>query len=267
LGRELLKVLMKETEATLRVLDIDENGLNTLREQYGLKRIRPLLGDINNPSRVRLALDGCDTVFHLAALKHLWLGEYNPTAVLDTNVMGTRNLLDASLEEEVDRFITVSSDKAVNPSCFYGQTKAMGEALTLAYNNLKGDRPTKFSVYRPGNFFLSRGNVIERWLKQREAGQPLTVTRGEFTRYFIGTYQAAKMLYKASTLMRGGEVFIPRMKEYKIRELAELFSGHIQFIDPNPHEKTSEELFTKEEGRRIRDLGDLLVIGDGRLDD
>lgn len=206
-------------------------------------------------------MEGVDAVYNLAALKHVWYGEYNPMEVLKTNVIGTNNVIEAVLDERtVQVMVFCSSDKAVNPTTFYGQSKAMGEGLTLNAENMKGDRPTAFTVYRPGNFFMSAGNVIEKWLRQLKNGSPVTLTKGDMRRYFIGVGRAAELLYEVSLRAEGGDVWIPRMSEYSMEELAKLFGGEIQEIPATQGEKGREELWSQEEAKRLEDLGDLLRV-------
>jgi len=153
-----------------------------------------------------------------------------------------------------------NSDKAVNPSNFYGQSKAMGEGLTLNAEKMKGDRETRFTVFRPGNFFLSAGNVVEKWLDQRRNGDPITLTRGDMRRYYIGVGKAAELTYKVSQICEGGDVWIPKMMEYRMEDLAHLIGGEIEMIDPTPGEKEKEELWSEHESKYLVDRGDLYQI-------
>lgn len=262
LGTELVRVLLAETESTIRILDNSEYAMHTLRERFidQEKRLRFTFGDVRDLERLRMAVEGCDAVYHLAAMKHIWIGERNPQEVYATNVQGTQNVIQACLDEyDVRVCMFCSTDKAVYPSSFYGKSKAMGEELVLKANNIKGDRITAFSVYRPMNFFMSRGNVVEKWMNQTVDGQPLTLVPG-MKRHFIGVGKAAELLHIASTRSLGGEIWVPKGKEYGVDELAELFGGEIKEVPPTLGEKLTEALWTDVEARFLRDEGEMWCI-------
>lgn len=256
-------MLLEKTKTTIRVLDNSEENLHKLRNRFKEqnKRLRFLLGDVRDYDRLARAMEGVDAVYHLAASKHVWIGEFNPMEVKSINVDGTQNVIDATLDEkDIQVFMFTSSDKAVRATNFYGKTKAMCEDLVLNAEKVKGDRPTAFSVYRPGNFFMSSGNVITTWISQLEHKEAITLTNGNMRRYFIGVGKAAELLYEASLIAQGGDIFIPAMREYSIKELGELFGGEIELIDPIEGEKEAEELYTDAEAKRLEKHGDLLWV-------
>ena len=262
MGTELCRYLLAETEATIRVYDSSEYNMHRLATRYGKNgRMRYLLGDVRDYDRLSRAMEDVDVVLHLAALKHVYLGQYNPMEVLKTNVLGTQNVIDCVLDEyDVGVMVYVSSDKAVNPSNFYGQSKAIGEGLTLNAEKVKGDRVTRFTVFRPGNFFLSAGNVIEKWLDQAATGSAVTVTRGNMRRYYIGIGRAAELLWSVAEKAEGGDIWVPRMEEYRMMDLAQLIGGDIEMIDPTPGEKEKEELWSETEAQHLTEHGDLYRI-------
>ena len=262
MGTELVRVLLQETEATVRILDNSEYAMHTIRERFisQEKRLRFTFGDVRDLERLQMAVEDVDIVMHLAAMKHIWIGERNPQEIFATNVQGTQNVIKAVLDEyNVRVLMNVSTDKAVNASSFYGKSKAMAEELVLKANNMKGDRVTAFSVYRPMNFFMSRGNVVEKWLNQMVDGQPLTLIPG-MKRHFIGIGKAAELLYQASLRSLGGEIWIPKGKEYDVDELCTLFGGEIKTAQPTLGEKLTEELWTDVEAKFMRDEGDMWCI-------
>ena len=262
MGSELVRVLLQDTDATVRVLDNSEYFNHTLRERFRdqEKRLRIAFGDVRDLDRLREAVEGCDAIYHLAALKHIWIGERNPDEVNKTNVQGTQNVIQACRDEwDVRVCMFVSTDKAVNAESFYGKSKAMGEELVLKANNMKGDRVTAFSVYRPMNFFMSRGNVVEKWMNQMVDGQPLTLIQG-MKRHFIGVGRAAEILYQASLRSLGGEIWVPKGKEYDVDELCTLFGGEIKVMPPTLGEKMREELWTDVEAKFMRDEGEMWCI-------
>jgi len=274
-GRAVVSQLF-DLGATVRVLDNNEYSLYRLREKfhdkYGAKetekRLRLFPGDICKKDRCQSAVEGVDTVIHAAALKHVWLGEADPFSFTDVNIDGTKNMVRATLDEKTVRtFMFVSTDKAVSPTNIYGQTKRMGEGLVLNANHIKGDRPTAFSVYRCGNFYGSSGSVIEKWTSQLEDEAPLTLVRGDFRRFFIGIYDAARLCLEACRLAEGGDLFVPRMKEYGMEELATLMSGNIQWIEPGPSEKLREDLMTPEEQARALEFTEMWVVKEQKVMD
>ena len=221
LGAVLARQLLFEHNArTVRVLDNDEYGLSKLKRTLHSDRLRLLLGDIRDVDRTRMAVEGADIVFHCAAVKNLEVSEYNPIEACKTNVTGTANVVEATLaaRKPPRKFIFVSSDKAVHHSTLYGATKFVGEKIVLWAQRIQ-DR-TLFSVARPGNFLTSRGNVFEVWDEQLKEGVPLSITHPDMQRYFISTKAAALFLVEIAQRMRGGEIFIPKMKEEKILDLA-----------------------------------------------
>lgn len=262
LGTALVPILLENTDATVRVLDSSEENLNKLQGLYGKEgHLRLFLGDVRELPRLRRAMEDVNIVYHLAALKHVWMGEYNPEEVLLTNVQGTQNVINAVLDEKkVQTMLYVSSDKAVNPTNFYGRSKAMAEDLVLNANKMKGDRLTAFSVYRPGNFFYSSGSVIEKWIHQRAANDTLTVVPG-MRRYFMGLGKAAELLFECSLKAKGGEIWIPKCKEYSIEELAGLFSsGKAVEQQALRGDKQYEELYSEYEKQYLKDEGDMWIV-------
>ena len=262
MGTELCQHLLSHSDAIIRVYDNSEYNMHRLATRFGTNgRMRYLMGDVRDYARLSRAMEDVDVVIHTAALKHVYLGQINPMEVLKSNVVGTQNVIDCVLDEyDVDVMVYLSSDKAVNPSNFYGQSKAMGEGLTLNAEKVKGDRETRFTVFRPGNFFLSAGNVVEKWLDQHAHGDAITLTRGDMRRYYIGVGKAAELTYKVSQICEGGDVWIPKMAEYRMEDLAHLIGGEIEMIDPTPGEKEKEELWSEHESKYLVDRGDLYQI-------
>lgn len=266
LGTELCRVLLERTDATIRVLDNNEHRLHQLLLRFSdyEHRLRDAFGDIRDYDRVSMAMENVDAVYHLAASKHVWMGNRNPMEVKSINVDGTETVLRACWDEFSPLVcMYVSTDKAVYPSTFYGRSKAMAEYYSLMFDNLKGDRKTAYSVYRPGNFFLSSGNVIEGWMQNSINGEPLTLCEGDMRRYFIGTGKAAELLYESSLIAEGGDIFIPKMKEYTMEEIAELFAGKVELIPARPGDKLREVLWTEDEEMRLIELNGLYRVKPG----
>ena len=146
IGKEIVKTLLNFNPKAIRVLDINETALFDLEQELNTTKIRTFLGDIRDKSRLKRAIEGVDIVFHAAALKHVPLCEYNPFEAVKTNVVGTQNLIDVALDEGIEKFITISTDKAVNPVNVMGATKLLAERLTISANLYKGDRKQPFRL-------------------------------------------------------------------------------------------------------------------------
>lgn len=259
LGKILVQIYVNKGYM-VRAFDIDEGGLADLKEQYGDK-IRTIYGSIVDMSRLDSALRGSDIVIHTAAMKNIEITEDNPWETIRTNVKGTYNVAMAASAHEVEKAIFISSDKAVESTLLYGDSKAIGEKLWRWANRHSKD--TKFSIIRPGNFWVSKGNVFERWDKQKKEGiGAITVTGIDMERYFIQTERVAEFISEIEDMMVGGETFIPKMELYRIYDLAlgEVDAAKIKITEPRPGEKLFERLYTQEESTRIEEHKDYLVI-------
>lgn len=266
------RVLELEPEA-VRVLDNNETGLYDLERDIQSPKIRPLVGDVRDEDRLRRALEGVNIVFHAAALKHVPLCEFNPFDAVKTNVLGTQNLMDASLDKEVDKVILISTDKAVNPTNVMGATKLLAERLTISSNYYKGNRKTVFSCVRFGNVLNSRGSVVPLFKKQIEQGGDVHLTDPEMTRFVMSIPRAVDLILRAAEIAEGGEIFILKMPVIRIRDLAEVMIREMapQYgIDPanleikitgiRPGEKLHEQLMTEEESADVYEDDNMLVI-------
>jgi len=226
-------------------------------------KIRGYVGDITNRDFIMRAFTGVDIVFHTAALKHVILGERSPDSIVETNIIGLQNVLDASLANNVEKFIFTSSDKAVNPTNVMGTSKLMGERLVTATNSKKKGQKTLFCSTRFGNVIGSRGSVFPIFREQIMKGGPVTLTDREMTRFIMTIEEAAGLIIESSTLTEGGEVFVTKMPVIRIEDLAKVMieelsgaCGHdpkdvkIKLIGPKPGEKLYEELMSGEETKR-----------------
>jgi FlaA1/EpsC-like NDP-sugar epimerase len=273
IGKEIVKTLLKFNPKAIRVLDINETALFDLEQELNTAKIRTFLGDIRDKSRLKRAIEDVDIVFHAAALKHVPLCEYNPFEAVKTNVVGTQNLIDAALDGGIDQFITISTDKAVNPVNVMGATKLLAERLTISANLYKGDRKTAFSVVRFGNVLNSRGSILPLLKEQLKNGKDITLTHPEMTRFIMSIGDAVKLVLKSCTLAKGGEIFILKMPSVKIKDLIEVVIeelapkyGHnlkdinIKIIGKRPGEKLYEELIIEEEIYNLEELEDMFVV-------
>lgn len=272
IGSSLIIHLLERGAAVIRVLDNDENGLFRLRQRFtgrvpgalgglDLGRVRYLLGDVRERERVLRAMSGIDLVFHLAALKHVELNEYSPFECVKTNVLGSQNLIEAALESGVERFLNISTDKAVEPASIYGECKKLSEALVTTAQLWKGDAETIFSNIRLPNVEGSRGSVMEIWEEERSHGRPLTVTDEGMRRYFVSIGQAASYILTACEAMEGGETFVPAgLKAVRVIDLARRLSPDIKLVGARRGEKLEEVMMTEREKEMAERRGDFWVI-------
>jgi len=224
-------------------------------------RLRYFIGDVRDVERLRRALHGVDIAVHAAALKQVPACEYNPIEAVHTNILGARNLIEASLDTGVERVLALSTDKAVNPVNLYGATKLVAEKLVVQANAYRGEGPTKFSCVRYGNVIGSRGSVIPLFQNQRAAGT-LTITDERMTRFWITLEQGVKFVVHCIEQMQGGEVFVPKIPSMRIVDLAEALAPDCahQITGIRPGEKLNEVLMSEDEARQAIELEDMFVI-------
>jgi UDP-N-acetylglucosamine 4,6-dehydratase len=274
IGQEILCELLKYEPKIVRILDIDETKQFELLQEYGdYKNVRFLLGNIRDKVRLYRAIEDIDIVFHTAALKHVLACEYNPFEAVKTNVIGIQNLIDVAMDLEVEKVIFTSSDKAVNPPNVMGATKLLGERLITSANYYKGRRKTIFSSVRFGNVLGSRGSIIPLFKEQIKKGGPVTITDKEMTRFVMPMRDAINLLFKATELAQGGEVFIFKMDAVKITDFAEVMIEELasnygyspdeirmELIGNKPGEKLYEELMTEDEARRALETEEMFIM-------
>lgn len=272
-GRWVVREMLRHEPEVVRVLDVDETGLFEFAQELGGYtdgRTRFLVADVRDKERMVRATEQIDVVVHCAALKHVELCEYNPFEAVKTNILGVQSLIEACLDNEVDRVLLTSSDKAANPSNTMGATKLVGEKLIVAANYAKGPRRTKFGCVRFGNVMGSRGSMIPLFRRQILEGGPVTMTDPAMTRFVLTQSEAIHLVFEALERMVGGEVFVPRMPSVRIKDLVDVMvrtmangagkRAAVKTIGVKPGEKIYEELITDEEATRTYQVGDLLVI-------
>lgn len=228
-------------------------------EKHNLLRF--FLGDVRDQPRLEQALNGVDIVFHAAALKRIDTLEYNPQEAIKTNVLGTQNLINASIKEKVKRVIFISTDKATAPVNLYGSTKLCAEKLVIAANSLAGEDGTIFGVLRYGNVFASRGSVVPIFAKQKE-NNVLTITDTQMTRFTLTLEEAISFVLNCASVMIGGEVFIPKIPSYDILQLALVIAPDAEqkIIGLRPGEKLHESMICSHEGHLTLDCQSFYVI-------
>ncbi|MEU4193017.1 UDP-N-acetylglucosamine 4,6-dehydratase (inverting) [Kribbella sp. NPDC026611] len=225
-------------------------------------RLRFFLGDVRDRSRLLRAMHRVDYVVHAAALKQVDSGEYNPWEFVQTNVIGSQNVIEASIDSGVKRVVALSTDKASSPINLYGATKLTADKLFINGNHYAAAYDTRFSVVRYGNVMGSRGSIIPKFRALHAAGQSLPITDLRCTRFLITLPQAVEFVVDSFDLMTGGELYVPRIPSMKVTDLAEAIAPGAKMHDMGlrPGEKLHEEMISPEEGRRALTLGNRFVL-------
>ncbi len=225
------------------------------------KKLRFLIGDIRDYSRLAMATKNVDIVFHAAALKHVPLAEYNPFEVIKTNIIGSNNIIHAAYENNVKHVLALSTDKASSPINLYGATKLASDKLFIAANNFRGKLKTKFSVVRYGNVMGSRGSVIPVFLKHKSSDY-IPITDKRMTRFNITLNEAIKFVIKSLKVMQGGEIFVPKIPSLKITDLAKAMypNKNLKIIGLRPGEKLHEEMISESESYNTVEYQNLYII-------
>jgi FlaA1/EpsC-like NDP-sugar epimerase len=269
IGKEIIRILISETSASVVAVDNNETELFFQQEKYKSgDRVRCFLVDIRDKEALLLRMQGADIVLHTAALKHVGICEVSPNQAIQTNIIGTQNVIDAALLNSVERLIFTSSDKAVNPTNVMGVSKLMGERLVTSASENLVSGGTIFASTRFGNVLGSRGSVVPIFRSQIESGQPITLTDKKMTRFIMTLSEATRLVLDSVWIARGGEVMITKMPIAKIEDIAKVMAKNLAKeketdiieIGSKPGEKMYEELMNDEELRRSRIFGSFLIV-------
>lgn len=274
IGSEIVRTLLKYNPQVIRVYSRGESEQFDLQHELaGYGNIRYLVGDVREKARLAKSIKGIDYIFHTAALKHVPACEYNPFEAVKTNVMGTENIIDVAIEEGVSKVISISTDKACGPTNVMGATKLLAERLIAAANYSQCNPSTVFASVRFGNVMCSRGSVIPLFTQQILRGGPVTLTDPEMTRFMMTIPQAINLVFEATRIARGGEIFILKMPALRMIDLAEVLieelapvAGYapntipVKIIGPRPGEKTYESLLTFEEAKEAIERDDMFIL-------
>jgi UDP-N-acetylglucosamine 4,6-dehydratase/5-epimerase len=262
-GKKFIEIMLKEYHpAKLIIFSRDELKQHEMRVAgYDHPTLRYFLGDVRDVDRLNRALNGVNVVIHAAALKQVPACEYNPMEAIKTNVLGSSNVIEASLDAGVECVVALSTDKAVNPVNLYGATKLAAEKLFVQSNAYAGGMATRFSCVRYGNVVGSRGSVVPVFLKQRQKGK-LTITDERMTRFWISLEQGVRFVIRCAEEMQGGEVFVPKLPSMKVVDLARAIApkAKIEVIGIRPGEKVHEVLISDDEARTTVELKDMFVV-------
>jgi len=274
-GKELVRQLLEEYHVEeLLAIDNNESDLFFLEQRFSRhSNASFFLGDVRDRDKIWDKMQHMHIVFHTAAFKHVIMCERSPMEAVQTNILGVQNVIFAASENNVERAIFTSSDKAVNPTNVMGTSKLMGERLMTAANSNVRDGGPIFASTRFGNVLGSRGSVIPVFREQIRRGGPVTLTDPGMTRFIMSIEEAVRLVIESAWLARGGEVFITKMPVMRIQDLAEVMIqelapryGHdpesvrVEVIGVKPGEKMYEELMNEEETRRVLELDRYFVV-------
>ena len=275
IGTELVAQLVNQPVELVRVIDNNETAIYQLIERFGdSDKLQILFCDIRDENELTRTFSDINVCFHAAALKHVPFCENSPFSAVQTNILGTQQVIRAALRNQLSHVIFTSSDKAVNPTNVMGTSKLMGERLFTASNFLsEGSNHCTFASTRFGNVAGSRGSVVPLFCEQIRSGRDVTLTDRKMSRFIMTLEEAAQLVLDTMPMAKGGEIFITKMPVVSIEALARVMihmiaplhrrksaEVKVREIGARPGEKLWEELNTDEEVRRTYDLGRYLVV-------
>ena len=263
-GKAFLRyVLDNEDPKRVVVFSRDELKQHEVRRLFeDDPRLRWFIGDIRDRNRLERAMHGVDYVVHAAALKQVDTAEYNPFEYVQTNVYGSQNVIEAAIDQGVQKVVALSTDKASSPINLYGATKLCSDRMFVSANHYAAHHPTRFSVVRYGNVMGSRGSVIPVFRDLAARGESLPITDKRMTRFWITLPQAVQFVIDSFDRMTGGELYVPRIPSMRVTDLAEAVApgAATHEVGIRPGEKLHEEMIAADDSRRTLRLGDRYVI-------
>lgn len=241
----------------------DELKQYEMQMEYSVPQMRYFIGDVRDAARLSQAMRGVDYVIHAAALKQVPAAEYNPMECIKTNIHGAENVIKAAIDNEVEKVIALSTDKAASPINLYGATKLASDKLFVAANNMAGGHRTRFAVVRYGNVVGSRGSVVPFFKKLIESGATeLPITDLRMTRFWITLDQGVQFVIKNFARMHGGEIFVPKIPSSRITDLADVMAPGMRrkVVGIRPGEKLHEVMCPRDDSHLTLDFSDHYVI-------
>ncbi|MGE7914514.1 UDP-N-acetylglucosamine 4,6-dehydratase (inverting) [Lysinibacillus xylanilyticus] len=239
----------------------DELKQYEMKQEIQDERLRFFIGDVRDVQRLERAFDGVDIVIHAAAMKHVDACEYNPFEAIKTNIQGAQNIVEAAINQGVEKIIALSTDKACSPVNLYGATKLASDKLFVAANSYVGDKKTRFAVVRYGNVVGSRGSVAPFFKKMRETGV-IPITDERMTRFWITLDQGVQFVVDSLERMYGGEIFVPKIPSMNIMDLAKAIAPDCKYeiIGIRPGEKLHEAMILEDDARHTVEFDTYYVI-------
>ncbi|MCE7505277.1 polysaccharide biosynthesis protein [Polynucleobacter sp. IMCC30063] len=265
-GNAVLNHFLSTDIDEIRIFSRDEKKQDDMRQFFKSEKLKFIIGDTRNISSIRSATKGIDLVFHAAALKQVPSCEFYPMEAIQTNILGTENVLQASIEAGVQRVIVLSTDKAVYPINAMGMSKALAEKLMIAKSRELSEKETILCATRYGNVMASRGSVIPLFVSQIKASAPLTITDPKMTRFLMSLENSVELVLHAYENASQGDLFIQKAPSSTIEDLAvallELFNSKldINIIGTRHGEKLYETLVSREEMAHAQDMGNYFRV-------
>ncbi len=271
-GKEFIRIALKKYKKIRKLIVYSRDEL----KQYEMKKIfseekypcmRYFIGDIRDLNRLKLATQDVDFLIHAAALKQVDTAEYNPFEYVKTNVLGTQNITEVSLENNLKKVISLSTDKSVSPINLYGATKLCSDKIILSSNNFKGKKDCIFSVVRYGNVTASRGSVIPLFKEKILNKEEIKITDTRMTRFNISLSAGVEMVLWSLKNAFGNEILVPKLKSYKLLDIIKALKiKKYKIIGTRPGEKIHEELINKDESVNTLDIGKYYVVLQNKRD-
>ncbi len=268
-GKELATILLKKKIAKkIIIFSRDEFKQEQMKKipvfEKNKNIMRYFIGDVRDKKRIVQAMreNNIDIVIHAAALKQVPTTEYNPFETIKTNILGAQNIIESCLENNIKKAIALSTDKACSPINLYGATKLAADKLFTAANLFKGGKKISFSVVRYGNVLGSRGSVVPIFLKQNKNKNPFTITDNRMTRFNITLSQAVHFVINCVKVMKGGEIFVPKIPSYRVLDLVKAINPQkkIKYIGLRPGEKIHEEMISETDAINSKEFMNYFVI-------
>ncbi len=261
-GKEFLRQLVTQDEIErVTVFSRDELKQFEMKTEFSSPKVKYLLGDVRDYKRVLQATVNIDVVIHAAAMKQIPAAEQNPMEAIKTNILGAENIVNAAIENRVQKVVALSTDKAANPANLYGATKLCSDKLMIAGNYLSNRSETLFSVVRYGNVLGSRGSVIPFFKEQALTGK-IPITDFRMTRFWLTLSQGVNLVMQAIDSMHGGEIYVPKIPSFKVTDVARIIAPNVPTyeIGIRPGEKLHEVMITEDDSYFTREFDDFYTI-------
>jgi UDP-N-acetylglucosamine 4,6-dehydratase len=255
------KVLNENIADEIVIFSRDELKQYEMNLKFDSKKLKFVLGDVRDYSRLEQAMDGIEVLVHAAAMKQIPASEENPMEVIKTNVLGAENIVNAAIKNSVSKVIALSTDKAANPANLYGATKLCSDKLMISANSLSSNRSTRFGVVRYGNVLGSRGSVIPFFRSQIAAGE-ITITDPGMTRFWITLEESVQFVLDSLDRLQGGEIFVPKIPSFSIVNVAKVVAPGLptKIIGIRPGEKLHEVMITEDDSHYTVEFDDFYSI-------
>ena len=261
-GKEFLRQLLTQDEIErVTVFSRDELKQFEMKTEFSSPKVKYLLGDVRDYKRVLQATVEIDVIIHAAAMKQIPAAEQNPMEAIKTNILGAENIVNAAIENRVQKVVALSTDKAANPANLYGATKLCSDKLMIAGNYLSNRSETLFSVVRYGNVLGSRGSVIPFFKEQALTGK-IPITDFRMTRFWLTLSQGVNLVMQAIDSMHGGEIYVPKIPSFKVTDVARIIAPNVPTyeIGIRPGEKLHEVMITEDDSYFTREFDDFYTI-------